>query len=76
MLTGAWKPHVTPDQRLQVFLEPGFSVDAFLQDCRRRVAMTELQNDLGPSCNIVAWTLLSTSAACNMFTCVLQCYYA
>ena len=35
--------------RPEIFLEPGFSVDAFLQDCRRRVAMTELQHDLGPS---------------------------
>lgn len=32
--------------RPEVFLENGFSVDAFLHDCRRRVAMSELQEDL------------------------------
>eukprot|EP00041_Stephanoeca_diplocostata_P005134 m.56761 g.56761 ORF g.56761 m.56761 type:complete len:713 (-) comp15593_c0_seq2:442-2580(-) len=32
--------------RPDAFVEPGFSVELFLRDCRRRVAMTELQSDL------------------------------
>ena len=45
--TGAHAATETYCFRVDAFVEPGFSVEDFVKECRLRVPMTELKADLG-----------------------------